>query len=202
MIEVRRLTRRFGSARALSGIDLEIPTGQTVVIFGHNGSGKTTLIKLIAGLLRPTSGEVLVDGKPPRERRGRLGFLGHDLYLYPHLSVSENLLLFARLYDVGATEASAALEAADMSHKKDALVHTLSRGEGQRVALARAVLHDPDVLLVDEPFSGLDEPSAAALPAVLKREGRTLVVATHDVERGKAVADRIVTLEWGRVVTA
>ena len=203
MIEIRRLTRRFGSARALSGIDLDIPTGETVVIFGHNGSGKTTLIKLIAGLLRPTSGEVLVDGRPPRERRGRLGFLGHDLYLYPHLSVSENLVLFARLYDVGgAAAATKALEAVGMSHKKDALVHTLSQGEGQRVALARAVLHDPDLLLVDEPFSGLDEESAAALPAVLKREGRTLVVATHDVERGKAIADRIVTLENGRISAA
>jgi heme exporter protein A len=202
VIEIRRLTRRFGSARALSGIDLDIPTGETAVIFGHNGSGKTTLIKLIAGLLRPTSGVVLVDGKPPRESRGRLGFLGHDLYLYPHLSVSENLVLFARLYDVGAAEAAEALEAVGMSYKKDALVHTLSQGEGQRVALARAVLHDPDLLLVDEPFSGLDETSAAALPAVLKREGRTLVVATHDVERGKAIADRIVVLENGRISAA
>src|SRR6202022_622162 len=136
VIEIRRLTRRFGAARALSGIDLDIPTGETVVIFGHNGSGKTTLIKLIAGLLRPTSGEVLVDGKPPRESRGRLGFLGHDLYLYPHLSVSENLVLFARLYDVGSAEAREALEAVGMPHKKDALVPTLSQGEGQRVALA------------------------------------------------------------------
>src|SRR5207244_12989057 len=115
MIELRRLTRRFGSARALSGIDLHIPTGETVVVFGPNGSGKTTLIKLIAGLLRPTSGEVLVDGRPPRACRGRLGFLGHDLYLYPHLSVMENLVLFARLYDVGPGEAASALEAVGMA---------------------------------------------------------------------------------------
>ncbi|HYR62273.1 MAG TPA: ABC transporter ATP-binding protein [Actinomycetota bacterium] len=202
MIEIRRLTRRFGPTRALSGIDLDIPTGETAVIFGHNGSGKTTLIKVIAGLLRPTSGRVLVDGRPPRERRGRLGFLGHDLYLYPHLSAMENLVLFARLYDVAPEQAAGALAAVDMLHKKDALAQTLSQGEGQRVALARATLHDPDLLLVDEPFSGLDEASAAALPAILRREGRTLVVATHDVERGKAIADRIVTLERGRVVSA
>ena len=132
----------------------------------------------------------------------QLGFLGHDLYLYPHLSVTENLVLFARLYDVGAAQAAEALEVVGMSHKEDALVHTLSQGEGQRVALARAVLHDPDLLLVDEPFSGLDEASAAALPAVLKREGRTLVVATHDTERGKAIADRIVVLENGRISAA
>jgi ABC-type multidrug transport system ATPase subunit len=205
VIEIRRLSRRFGSTRALAGIDLDIPTGETAVIFGHNGSGKTTLLKLVAGLLRPTSGEVLVDGRPPRAKRGRLGFLGHDLYLYPHLSALENLVLFARLYDVGAASApgraDAALAAVGMTHKKDALVHTLSRGEGQRVALARAVVHDPDLLLVDEPFSGLDEASAAALPSLLKREGRTLVVATHDTERGKAIADRIVVLEQGRVTT-
>jgi len=202
MIRIRGLKKRLGSRQVLDGVDLDIPTGETVAVFGPNGSGKTTLIKVIAGLLRPTSGEVLVDGRPPRERRGRLGFLGHDLYLYPHLSVMENLVLFARLYDVGPGEASDALEAVGMAYKRDALVHTLSQGEGQRVALARAVLHDPDLLLVDEPFSGLDETSASALPAVLKREGRTLVVATHDVERGKAIADRIVVLENGRISAA
>jgi len=202
MLEVRGLTKRFGGLTAVAELSFSIVQGEIIGIFGPNGSGKTTLIKLIAGLLRPTSGEVLVDGRPPRERRGRLGFLGHDLYLYPHLSVTENLVLFARLYDVGAREATNALEAVGMAHKRDALVHTLSRGEGQRVALARAVLHDPDLLLVDEPFSGLDEASAAALPALLKREGRTLVVATHDTERGKAIAERIVILENGRISAA
>ena len=200
-ISVRRLTRRFGSTRALAGINLEIAAGEVVVAFGHNGSGKTTLLKVVAGLLRPTSGEVLVAGRAPRAVRGRLGFLGHDLYLYPHLTAMENLAFFARLYDVPAGVADRALAAVGMAHKRDALAHTLSHGEGQRVALARATLHDPDVLLVDEPFSGLDEASAAALPELLVREGRTLVVATHDVERGKAIADRIVVLDQGRVTT-
>ena len=204
-IELRGVSFKYGGPEApdiLKNITLDLAPGRMVAFVGRSGCGKTTLIKLIAGLLRPTSGEVLIDGRPPRENRGRLGFLGHDLYLYPHLSVSENLVLFARLYDVGAAEAAEALRAVGMSHKKDALVHTLSQGEGQRVALARAVLHDPDLLLVDEPFSGLDEPSAAALPAVLKREGRTLVVATHDTERGKAIAERIVILENGRISAA
>lgn len=200
MIAVRRVTRRYGTTRALSGIDLDIPTGETLVIFGHNGSGKTTLIKVIAGLLRPTSGEVLIDGETPRAARGRLGYLGNDLYLYPHLSVIENLRFFARLYDAGPERATEALDRVGMAQKRDALTQTLSRGEGQRVALARATLHDPDILLVDEPFSGLDEPSAAALPAVLQREGRTLVLATHDVERGKAIAERIIVLEEGRIL--
>jgi len=200
-ISIRRLARRFGSTRALAGINVEIAAGEVVVVFGHNGSGKTTLLKVVAGLLRPTSGEVLIAGAPPRAVRGQLGFLGHDLYLYPHLSAAENLALFARLYDAPAGAADLAINAVGMAHKRDALAHTLSRGEGQRVALARATLHDPDVLLVDEPFSGLDEPAAAALPDLLKREGRTLVVATHDVERGKAIADRIVVLDHGRVTT-
>jgi heme exporter protein A len=200
VITARKLSRRYGATRALSGISFDIPAGETLVLFGHNGSGKTTLLKLMAGLLRPTTGEVLFDGQPPRAVRGRLGYLGHDLYLYPHLSVIENLVLFAHLYDRPTEDASRALSAVGMEHKRDALVNTLSRGEGRRVALARATLHDPDFLLVDEPFSGLDEASATALPAVLQREGRTLVVATHDVDRGKAIADRIITLERGRAV--
>jgi heme exporter protein A len=200
MIAVRRLTRRFGSTRALAGITLGIDSGETLVIFGHNGSGKTTLLKVMVGLLRPTSGEVLIDGGPPRAARARLGYAGHDLYLYPHLTVMENLVLFARMYDATPERAEAALASVEMSHKQDALAHTLSRGEGRRVSLARATLHDPDLLLVDEPFSGLDQSSATALPHVLRREGRTLVVATHDVERGRAIADRIVVLERGRIV--
>lgn len=202
MIGVRRLTRRFGSTRALAGITLDVDNGETLVIFGHNGSGKTTLLKVMVGLLRPTSGEVLIDGGPPRAARGRLGYVGHDLYLYPHLSVMENLVLFARMYDATAEQAEAALASVEMSHKQDALVNTLSRGEGRRVSLARATLHNPDLLLVDEPFSGLDQSSATALPGVLRRDGRTLVVATHDVERGRAIADRIVVLDRGRILPA
>jgi heme exporter protein A len=198
VIAVRKLSRLYGATRALTAVSFEVAAGETVVLFGHNGSGKTTLLKILAGLLRPTSGEVLIAGGPPRAVRGRLGYLGHELYLYPHLSAAENLALFARLYDRDPAAAGAALAAVGMEHKAGALVHTLSRGEGRRVALARATLHDPDVLLVDEPFSGLDEASAAALPAVLRRPGRTLVVATHDVDRGRAIADRVITLERGR----
>lgn len=200
MIAARNLTRRFGSTRALAGVSLTIEDGETLVIFGHNGSGKTTLLKLMVGLLRPTSGEVLIDGSDPRQARARLGYLGHDLYLYPHLSVMENLLLMARLYDQGREQAEAALASVGLAAKAGSLANTLSRGEGQRVSLARATLHDPDLLVVDEPFSGLDEASATALPGVLARPGRTLVIATHDVARGEAIADRIVRLERGRVI--
>ncbi|HWD09243.1 MAG TPA: ABC transporter ATP-binding protein [Actinomycetota bacterium] len=198
MIAVRKLSRRYGATRALTGVSFDVPAGETMVVFGPNGSGKTTLLKAMVGLLRPTSGEVLIEGKTPRAVRGRLGYLGNELYLYPHLTVAENLALFARLYDRDAAGATRALEAVGMAHKAESLAHTLSRGEGRRVAVARATLHDPDYLLVDEPFSGLDEASATALPGILLREGRTVVIATHDVDRGKAIADRIITLERGR----
>lgn len=199
-ISARKLSRRYGATRALTAVNLEVAGGETLVLFGHNGSGKTTLLKLLAGLIRPTTGEVLIGGQTPRAARRRLGYLGNDLYLYPHLTVTENLVLFAHLYDRDPREADRALAGVGMEHKAGALVNTLSRGEGRRVALARATLHDPEVLLVDEPFSGLDEGSASALPQVLQREGRTLVVATHDIDRGKAIADRIVLLERGRMV--
>lgn len=198
MIAVRKLSRRYGATRALTGVSFDVPAGETMVVFGPNGSGKTTLLKAMVGLLRPTSGEVLIEGKAPRAVRGRLGYLGNELYLYPHLTVAENLALFARLYDRDAAGATRALEAVGMTHKAESLAHTLSRGEGRRVAVARATLHDPDYLLVDEPFSGLDEASATALPGILQREGRTVVIATHDVDRGKAIADRVITLERGR----
>lgn len=198
MISVRKLSRLYGATRALTAVSFEVASGETLVLFGPNGSGKTTLLKAMAGLLRPTSGEVLIDGKAPRAVRGRLGYLGNELYLYPHLTVVENLVLYARLYDCEPAAAGRALEAVAMTHKADALAHTLSRGEGRRVSVARAILHDPDYLMFDEPFSGLDEASASALPSILLREGRTVVIATHDVDRGKAIADRIISLERGR----
>jgi heme exporter protein A len=196
-VSAREISRRFGRVRALSGVDLEVAPGERVAIFGPNGSGKTTLLKIIAGLLRPSSGEVAIDGNDPRLVRGRLGYLGHHPYLYPHLSVIENLTLFARLYGVSRTAAETALAWMGLGAKRDALVHTLSRGETQRTALARSVLHDPALLLVDEPFTGLDEEAAAALPGILCREGRTLLMATHDRARGRAMTDQSITLDHG-----
>lgn len=199
MISAVNVSKRFGRIWALRDVTLEVSGGETLVVFGANGAGKTTLLRVVSGLMRPTSGAVAIDGGDPRAHRARIGYLGHDPYVYPHLSAAENLAFFARLYGVPAARADEALERVELAAKQDWLVWTLSRGEVQRVALARAVLHDPEVLLVDEPFAGLDEASAASLPGLLKREGRTLVVATHDVERGKAIADETATLEAGRL---
>jgi len=207
LIALEAVTKRYGSAVALRSVDLEVGEGEAVALFGHNGSGKTTLLKLVAGLLRPTAGTVTVAGSQPRDVRGRIGYVGHEPYLYPYLTVWENLAFFARLYDVpagparGGAEPSllALLEQVGMDHKRESLVHTLSRGEIQRVSLARALLHDPDVLLADEPFSGLDPAAAATIPALLRRPGRTILVASHDRDQAMAVCERAVTLELGRI---
>jgi heme ABC exporter ATP-binding subunit CcmA len=202
LIVLRGVTKRYGASVALRGIDLDVEAGEAVALFGHNGSGKTTLLKLVAGLLRPTAGSVTVDGSQPRAVRGRIGYVGHQPYLYPYLSVTENLAFYARLYDVPPARGAGLLAQVGMAAKADSLVHTLSRGETQRVSLARALLHDPDVLLADEPFSGLDQAAATAMPGLLRREGRTLLMASHEPAQAMAVCDRSVTLEHGRVLPA
>lgn len=201
MLSARGIVKHFGRVRALGGVDLDVAPGETVVIFGPNGSGKTTLLKICAGLLRPTAGRVTVNGGDPRAARGRIGYAGHDSYLYPHLTAAENLAFYARLYGVRDEEAEEMLERVGLGAKRGAPAGTLSRGQSQRLDLARALLHDPDLLLADEPFSGLDETSAGALPGLLARRGRSMLVATHDTDRGKAIADRILLLEGGRLVS-
>jgi heme ABC exporter ATP-binding subunit CcmA len=197
VIVLRGVTKRYGAAVALRSIDLDVAEGEALAVFGHNGSGKTTLLKLMAGLLRPTSGTVTIEGSRPRDVRARLGYVGHEPYLYPYLSATENLTFYARLYGVPPSRGPGLLEQVGVGHKRDSLVHTLSRGERQRVSLARALIHDPDILLADEPFSGLDSAAAATVPALLRREGRTIVIAAHDPGQAMSVCDRAVTLERG-----
>ncbi len=199
MIKVEGLTKRCGTVRALTGACLQIDSGETVAILGPNGSGKTTLLRLITGLLRPTEGSVLIDGAAPLAVRARVGYLGHETYLYPQLSVGENLAFYGRLYDVPESSATELLGVVGMSIKAGTLVKALSRGEVQRVALARALLHDPDYLLLDEPFTGLDESMAEALPTTISRPGRTTLVATHQVERAKVMAVRTLHLANGKL---
>jgi heme ABC exporter ATP-binding subunit CcmA len=199
LIRAEGLSKRFGTVRALTRACLQVDTGETVAILGPNGSGKTTLLRLIAGLLRPTEGSVLVDGATPLTVRARIGYLGHEPYLYPHLSAEENLAFYARLYDVDRSRATRLLSVVGMSHKRGTQVKDLSRGETQRVALARALLHDPEYLLLDEPFTALDESMAAALPTMISRTGRTTLVASHQMERAKAMAVRTVHLANGRL---
>lgn len=200
MISATGVDKRFGSVRALDSVTLEVPSGTTMALFGANGSGKSTLLKILAGLLRPTSGSIAIAGGNPRAAKANIGYLGHLPYLYPYLSAAENLDFYAELYRVDRARSQTLLEIVGLSHKGTALVRTFSRGQTQRLALARAVLHDPDYLLLDEPFSGLDAATIEAFPHLIARSGRTTLFSTHDEERGRALAHTCLRLSGGRVI--
>jgi ABC-type multidrug transport system ATPase subunit len=199
------LERRYGERPALSDVSVRVGEGQTLAVFGANGAGKTTLLRVLATLLRPHAGSATVLGsKLPDESwrvRGRVGFLGHEPLLYPELSGRQNLRFHARLHGVPAERADELLAAVGMDGRADDPVGELSKGMVQRLAAARAVLHDPPLVLLDEPRAGLD-PGAAELlePLVGRASGRTRVLVTHDVERGLAEADVVLGLRAGRAV--
>jgi heme exporter protein A len=201
------LGKRFGRTAALDGIDLELPAGASLAVLGSNGAGKSTLLRLLAGLARPTSGSLSVAGAPahlPAARR-RVGFIGHASLLYPQLTARENLLFAARLHQVpdAAARAELWLERAGLARVADLAVGGFSRGMSQRLAIARGLVHDPLLLLLDEPFAGLDARAAARLAeqlAALHQAGRTLVLVTHDPKRAAELGDRAIVLAAGRVV--
>jgi heme exporter protein A len=188
---------------ALSGVSFSLPVSHTLVVLGPNGAGKTTLLKVLATLLRPHSGSVRVLGSElPGEAwkvRGQVGYLGHEPLLYKSMSARENLAFNARLHGVGNDRVDQLLEAVGLTRRADDRIEEFSRGMRQRLAAARAVLHDPPLLLLDEPMSGID-PGAVALlePLIGRSSGRTRVLVTHDVERGKAEADQVLGLRAGR----
>ena len=202
-IEVQGLVRRFGERPALDGIAFELEAGRTLAVFGPNGAGKTTLLRVLAALLRPHGGDVRVLGAHlPGEAwrvRGRVGLLGHEPLLYRELSGRENLRFHARLHRVGGDRVEELLAAVGMEARAGDPVSELSLGMVQRLAAARAVLHDPPLLLLDEPRSGLD-PAAAELlePLIGRSSGRTRVVVSHDVERALEESDLALGLKDGR----
>lgn len=201
------LGKRFGRTAALDGIDLTLPTGACLAVLGANGAGKSTLLRLLAGLARPTSGALSVAGGPahlPAARR-LVGFIGHASLLYPYLTARENLLFAARLHQVpeAAARVERWLERVGLSRVADLPVGGFSRGMSQRLAIARGLVHDPFLLLLDEPFAGLDARAAARLAeqlAALHAAGRTLVLVTHDLRRAAELSDRAIVLAAGRIV--
>jgi heme exporter protein A len=201
-LELDGLARHYGERVALSDVSLALPAGRTLVIFGPNGAGKTTLLRVLATLLRPHEGLVRVLGrKLPEESwaiRARIGLLGHEPLLYRELSARENLRFHGRLHGVGRTRVEEVLEAVAMSGRADEPMRTLSRGMVQRVAIARAILHDPELLLLDEPRANLD-PAAAELvePLIGASSGRTRVISSHDPSGGLAEADLVLGLRGG-----
>jgi heme exporter protein A len=201
-VEVEGLARHYGEREALSGVSLILQDGQTLVVFGPNGAGKTTLLRVLATLLRPHAGRVQVLGESIPDRawavRGRIGLLGHEPLLYRELTARENLSFHARLHGVAGERVEQVLESVQMSDRGDETLRTLSRGMVQRVAVARAVLHDPELLLLDEPRSNLD-PAAVELvePLIGSASGRTRVICSHDPGGGLAEADVVLGLRAG-----
>ena len=199
--------KRFGIAVALTDVDLAIGVDTHLLLVGTNGAGKTTLLRLLAGLTGPSEGRVTIGGQDPRrstQQRARLGLLSHQTLLYDDLTAAENLTFFAGLYGLGADAVDTALADVDLHDHADARVGGFSRGMKQRLALARATLHAPEVLLLDEPFTGLDRPSARALSARLQQRTASTcvssVLVTHNVEAAAGLVNRIVVLRGGRIV--
>ena len=209
MILTQALRKSFGPRPVLRGLDLEVAPGECLALMGPNGAGKTTLLRILATLSKPTSGVVRVAGLPLPVAAGsvrqRLGVVAHHTLLYSDLSAQENLQFYARLYGLGDAEPriAAVLEQVGLARRRHDMVRTFSRGMQQRLAIARALLHDPAVMLLDEPYTGLDPQAADVLDAVLRdarQAGRTVLVTTHDLARALALADRVAILARGVIV--
>ena len=208
MIRVRGLTRSYGPIYALRGVDLDVEAGESVTILGPNGAGKTTLLRILATLLNPSNGEVQINGKDlstgSNDIRAKLGFASHRSLVYDNLTVEENLVFYGKLYRVRelAARTEDVLRTVGLLSRRHSRAGTLSRGMQQRLSLARAIIHKPDLMLLDEPYAGLDQESAEMLEVLLdavRGEARTVIMTTHDLERGLSRADRVVILTKGRV---
>lgn len=206
-LEVSDVTRQFGRRRALSRVSLTAQAGDVMVLLGPNGAGKSTLLNILSSLLRPTSGTVrygdAVAADAGDRLRGRIGFLGHELFLYSDLTARENLTFAARLYGVPdvAAVVERGLGLANLSDRADDRVSSFSRGMRQRLALERALVHRPRLVLLDEPFTGLDDRSGDALVdriASLGRSGAIVVAATHDFDYADRIATRAGYMHRGR----
>lgn len=196
----------YGDYPALRDIRLDVPSGTCLALIGRNGAGKTTLLRIVAGFSKPGRGRVSILGGQPRETgtRRRIGFIGHGISLYDELSAEENLRLFARLYGLSGSRAAIAawLERTGLARVRDGLVREFSRGMRQRLAVARAFLHDPEVLLLDEPFTALDDRAVALLQGLVadaRARGCTIVMSTHQLREAFELATDVALLERGRI---
>lgn len=209
VVATEKLTRNFGPRRAVDSVTVSVDSGEALAIFGPNGAGKTTLLKMLGGILRPTSGTARVGSVTMpggTEVRRRIGIVSHHTLLYEALTARENVEFAARLYHVAnpREKAERVLGAMQILDRADTRVRFLSRGLKQRVSVARAIVHDPDVVLADEPFTGLDVIGARALTSLLlesRKRGAALVLVTHNVEEGLSLSSHAAIMTKGRVVS-
>src|SRR5512144_1211817 len=211
MIEVKKLVKRFGLKPVLRGLNFQVEPGEFVALLGPNGAGKTTFLRILASLSRPTLGEVSIAGyRLPGQAasvRRRLGVVSHLPLLYGDLTAEENLRFYARMYDVQQADKriTEVLELVGLAARRKDLVRTFSRGMQQRLAIGRAVLHDPEVMLFDEPHTGLDQDASGMLDAVLREvaaRGRTVVMTSHDLARSADLASRYDVLSRGVIAAS
>jgi heme exporter protein A len=210
-IQTHKLVKSFGHQAALRGVDMSVMEGEFLALFGPNGAGKTTLMRIVASLMRPTAGTVQVRGqdlgKAATSLRRHIGLISHNPLLYGDLTPDENLAFFARMYDLPqpAARIDAVLAQVGLGARRRDPVRTFSRGMVQRLAIARAILHDPAIMLLDEPYTGLDLQAADMLRAVLQElaaSNRTVILTTHNLEQGLEMCDRAAILNRGRVAWA
>ncbi len=207
VIEIEKLSKIYGYLPVLKHFDLSVERGQFVALLGPNGSGKSTLLRLLCGLSKPTSGVIRIGGwEIPREAqavRAQIGMVSHKPLLYENLTARENLEFFGSLYNVrNAERIDSLLEQVGLGKRADSLVRTFSRGMQQRLSIARSLLHEPAVLLFDEPYTGLDQDAAQVLDDLLRgaqATGQTIVMVTHQLERAAMLAERVIILSRGKV---
>lgn len=211
MIETKKLVKRFGLKTILRGVDFSVEPGEFVALLGPNGAGKTTFLRILASLSRPSLGSVKVAGYSlPNESaqvRAKLGVVSHLPLLYPDLTAEENLQFYARMYGISnfGPRISKVLEMVGLEARRKDLVRTFSRGMQQRLAIGRAVLHDPEVMLFDEPYTGLDQDASEMLDDVLRTvaaKGRTVVMTSHDLVRAENLATRFDILSRGIIAAS
>jgi heme exporter protein A len=211
MIETKKLVKRFGLKTVLRGVDFHVAQGEFVALLGPNGAGKTTFLRILASLSRPSLGVVTVAGfaLPAQSAavRRRLGVVSHLPLLYEDLTAQENLQFYGRMYDISNLSAriDAVLDMVGLAARRNDLVRTFSRGMQQRLAIGRAVLHDPEVILFDEPYTGLDQDASEMLDGVLKEvaaRGRTVVMTSHDLARAEDLATRFDILSRGVIAAS